>query len=303
VRVDVERVRAAIGPRTRAIIAVHLYGSMVDMGALLALARAHDLAVIEDCAQSHGSVMSGKRAGSMGHVGVFSMHQGKVLTSGEGGAAITSDARLARRMEQLRCDGRRYLDRAPRPGETELREVGEVQGSNYCLSEFQAALLLDGLTRLDEQNERRAANARVLDEMLRALGVVPQARPSSVDEQTVYHYAARCPPHLFAGRSSREIGRALEAELGLWVHPPYPALPKHPLYAPRTKRRYRTSDEHWAALDPARFDVPVAARAHEETVVFHHGALLGDASSDMRAIATAFEKVMRERDQIPMEGM
>jgi len=297
---DVEKVRAAITPRTRAIIAVHLYGSMVDMDALLALARAHDLSVIEDCAQSHGSVQGGKRAGTMGDVGCFSMHQGKVLTSGEGGAAITSDARLFRRMEQLRADGRRYLERQPHVGETQLEETAEVQGSNYCLSEFQAAILLDGLARLEEQNRRRAENARYLGERLAAIGgVIPQARPRSVEEQTYYHYLARCEADAFAGRGSADVSRALEAELGLWVHPPYPALPNHKLYVPRTKRRYRLGEEHWAALDPSRFAVPIAAQAHAECVVFHHAALLG-TKADMDAIADAFAKVKAAADQIPM---
>lgn len=298
---DPSAVCAAITPRTRAVIGVHLYGSMVDLFELMSLTRAHGLPLIEDCAQSHGSIYAGRRAGSLGDIGVFSMHQGKVLTSGEGGAAITSDARLARRMEQLRCDGRRYLERTPRHGETQLQEVGEVQGSNYCLSEFQAALLLDGLSRLEDQHLSRAANARYLDEQLAAIpGVVPVGRPARVEQQTYYQYAVRCEPEAFAGRSSPEISRALEAELGLWVHPPYPALHAHPLYRPRTKRRYRLSPEHWEAIDPRRAHTPVADRANRECVVFHHSALLGERA-DMDVIAEAFRKVQRASSEIPTE--
>ena len=297
---DPRAVRAAITPRTRAVIGVHLYGSMIDLDALLAVTRAHHLALIEDCAQSHGSIYAGRRAGTFGDIGVFSMHQGKVLTSGEGGAAITSDARLARRMEQLRCDGRRYLDRTPRIGETHLVELGEVQGSNYCLSEFQAALLIDGLGRLEDQNRLRAANAKYLDEQLAAIdGVVPIARPARVEQQTYYHYAVRCEPEAFAGRSSVAISKALEAELGLWVHPPYPPLRRHPLYRPQTKRRWRLSSEHWDAIDPNRFHTPVADRANRECVAFHHSALLGERA-DMDVIAEAFAKVRRASREIPL---
>lgn len=298
---DPDAVRAAVTKRTRAVIGVHLYGSMIDLDALLSVTRAHGLALIEDCAQSHGSIYAGKRAGSIGDIGTFSMHQGKVLTSGEGGAAITSDAGLARRMEQLRCDGRRYASRTPRVGETHLREVAEVQGSNYCLSEFQAALLIDGLGRLEAQNSHRAANARYLDEKLAAIpGVVPIARPPRVEQQTYYHYAVRCEPDAFAGRASPAISRALDAELGLWVHPPYAPLPRHPLYRPRTKRRYQLGPEHWEAIDPSRVHTPVADRASRECVVFHHAALLGERA-DMDAIVEAFAKVQRASGEIPIE--
>ncbi len=296
---DLEAVKAAITPRTRAIIAVHLYGSMVDMEPLLGLARAHHLAVIEDCAQSHGSRYAGRAAGTMGEIGIFSMHQGKVLTSGEGGAAITSDPRLYRRLEQLRSDGRRYVDRVPKVGEAQLEEVGEIQGSNFCLSEFQAAVLLDGVSRLEAQNIHRAANAKLLDAKLTALGgLTPQGRPSAVQQQTYYHYLVRCDPGAFAGRNSAAIARALTAELGFTVSPPYPALPRHRLYCPQTKRRFKLDDAHWAALDPSRFSTPVASRAHAECVIFHHSVLLAEAAA-MDAIAEAFAKLQRSPDQIP----
>jgi dTDP-4-amino-4,6-dideoxygalactose transaminase len=299
---DVDAVRAAITPHTRAVIAVHLYGSMVDVGPLAALCRAHGLALIEDCAQSHGSRYAGKNAGTWGDVGVFSMHQGKVLTSGEGGAAITDDPHLYRRMQQLRADGRIYLERTPAQGETQLEEVGEVQGANRTMSDFAAALLLDGLTRLEQQNRTRERNARRLDAMLREIpGVTPQARPALVEQQTYYHYLACCAPEAFAGRSGAAIARALDAELGTWVHPPYPPLPAHPLYRPRSKRRFRIDDQHWAALDPSRFELPRATELHARAVVFHHAALLAEPAQIER-IAQAFAKVQRLAHRIPEEA-
>jgi len=299
---DVSATAAAISPRTRAIIAVHLYGSMVDMAPLRALATRHGLPIIEDCAQSHGSRYGGKHAGTLGEIGVFSMHQGKVLTSGEGGAAITDDARLAARMEQLRADGRRYLQRTPAPGETQLTESCEIQGANRTLSELAAAVLLDGLPRLEAQNRHRERNARYLDrELSKIPGIVPQGRPDQVEAQTHYHYLVRCSPAEFAQRSSRVLGEALSAELGLWVHAPYPALPRHPLYRPHSKRRFMLSDEHWAALDPRRFEVPVAERLHAECVVFHHSALLAEPSA-MSRIVEAFEKVRQAASRLPEES-
>ncbi len=298
---DVNKVREAITPKTRAIIAVHLYGSMVHMDDLLALAREKDLQVIEDCAQSHGSRWNGKNAGTMGHIGCFSMHQGKVMTSGEGGCAITSDPRLFSRMEQLRSDGRRYLpEGVARVGHMQLQELGEVLGCNYCLSEFQAALLIDGLSRLDEQNRHRQENAYYLDAQLEKLGLIPVKRPAQVERQTFYHYMIRSNPADFAGRGSRLLCEALEAELGFWFHPPYPPLSAHPLFKPQTKRRYKLNEEHWAKLDPTKFKTPVAEKAFAENLVFHHSVLLG-TKADMDAIVEGFAKVKKHAADIPLD--
>ena len=111
--------------------------------------RGGGVPLVEDCAQAHGAAWRGARAGALGTVGVFSMQQTKVLTGGEGGAVITDRADLARRLEQLRADGRVFCRTPPRIGELELVEVGEVTGANLAMSEVQAALLLDGLTRLE----------------------------------------------------------------------------------------------------------------------------------------------------------
>lgn len=155
-------VTAAISPKTAAILVVHLYSAMAQMDELTAIAERHGLVIIEDSAQVHGAVWRGRRAGSIGTVGTFSMQQGKVLTCGEGGAVVTSDSHLNRLMEQLRNDGRCYSSEVPEVGHMHLQETGEVIGANRAMSEFQAAVLLDGLERLDEENRLRAANADYL---------------------------------------------------------------------------------------------------------------------------------------------
>lgn len=298
---DTKKIEEAITPRTKAILAVHLYCSMVHMDELLAIANAHNIPVIEDCAQSHGSRWNGKNAGSQGTIGVFSFHQGKPFAAGEGGSAITNDPALYRRLQQLRADSRTWVEKTPKVGHMELDEVGEVQGSNHCLSEFQSAILIDALTRLDDQIKTRQENARYLDEQLLALGgVVPATRPRQVDRQSYYHYMFRCELDAFAGKSNTAIGDALEAELGFWVHPPYSALKYHKLYVPQTKRRWRISDAHWQGINPERFDMPVAAKAHIENLVFHHPVLLG-TKKDMDSIVEAFAKVKKAAHELPGE--
>ena len=299
---DINAVKAAITPRTRAIIAVHLYCSMVDMDALRAVAQAHDIRVIEDCAQSHGSRWGDQNAGTIGDIGVFSFTHGKPLTSGEGGAAITASSALHERLMQLHLDGRRYGTSAPHPGQLghmELEEVGSLLGTNYAMTDFQAALLIDGLSRLDDQNLQRAKNAQQLDQVLEGFdGLRPISRPAGVTAQTYYHYFMHYDPAAFAGRSAAAFSAALSAELGFWCHPSYPPLNKHRLYSPLRKRRYAISPQHVAALDPSRFSLPNAERIHARSIVFHHSMFLGGAEG-MGYIEEALNKLRKYADQIP----
>src|SRR4029450_6289939 len=131
---SVEHTRRALARATRAICVVHLYSSMADMDGYRALAAEAGVPVIEDCAQAHGAVWHHARAGTLGTVGVFSMQQTKVLTAGEGGAVITASAELARRLEQLRADGRVFRRPPLRTGELELAGRGGGLGANRALA-------------------------------------------------------------------------------------------------------------------------------------------------------------------------
>lgn len=291
----------AITGRTRAIIPVHLYCCMADMDKLTMLAREHGLAIIEDCAHVHGASWRGKAAGSLGDLGVFSMQQTKVLTAGEGGAVITSDAALYQRLQRLRTDGRYVIeDHSLRHGDMQLVDDGSVMGANYCMSEFHAAILLEQLDRLDEQNRHRETNARYLDEILEEYGLRAPSRPLQMDKQTYYAYVTRYVPEAFANRPISVVCRALDAELGFPVQQPYKPLNDNPLYRPQTKRRYFTDEQHWEELNPRRFALPNAQQLYEESFTFPHSVLLG-SRRDMEDIAAAVANVSRHADDLPME--
>jgi len=298
-----DAVEAAITAHTRAIIPVHLYCCMADMDALLAIARKHHVAVIEDAAQAHGASWRGHAAGSLGDLGSFSMQQAKVLTAGEGGAVLTKDERLYERLQELRTDSRRLLHiDSIAVGDMQLVESGRVQGSNYCMSEFHAAILLAQLDHLEEQNRHREANGRYLDERLRDLGVRPLCRPAQMDKQTYYAYVARYIPDAFADRPVSVICRALQAELGFPVQETYKPLNNNPLYCPQTKRRYRTSSAYWEKLNPRQFALPHAEQAYHESFVFPHSILLG-TRSDMDDIIEAMARVQSLADTLPYEAV
>jgi dTDP-4-amino-4,6-dideoxygalactose transaminase len=210
---------AALSSRTRAVIPVHFGGSLCRLDAVLDFCHEQGLFLIEDAAHAHGSEWSGKRAGSFGVCGSFSFQNGKVLSAGEGGILITSHADFAERARSVANQGR-----------LEGRDFFEHHrlGTNFRLTAFQAAVLMAQLERLDEQIERRTANA------LRLRTLVPdgeqvwwQTEPPQVNRNSQYLLLGR----VRSGREARDrmCRRLLKA--GVPCTPFYPhTLYQNPLY-------------------------------------------------------------------------
>src|SRR5213078_4514786 len=144
--IDPDLVEAAVTPRTRAIMPVHLGQQMADMDRIMEIARRRDLFVVEDCAHAHGQRWRDRGAGTIGDFGSFSHQSTKILTAGEGGTLATQDELLARRAHSL-IDCGRPKDAA---------EAEYTFGANYRLGELACALLVNGLARFPAQQERRA---------------------------------------------------------------------------------------------------------------------------------------------------
>jgi len=211
-QMDPAALHAAVTPRTRAVIPVHLYGLPVEMERILAVARRHGLAVLEDAAQAHGARRDGVRAGGWGDAAAWSFYPGKNLGAlGDGGAVTTNDPAVAERVRLLRSYG------SPR------RYVHDVKGANSRLDEVQAAALRVKLRYLEEANERRRSVAgrylsglANLEDLGLSLPPVPedaepvwhlfvvrhprrdalQERLTAAGVETLVHYP--CPPHLQA---------------------------------------------------------------------------------------------------------
>ncbi len=178
---DVAQLQAAITPRTRAIVPVHLYGHPADMDPILAIARGAGVVVIEDAAQAHGAEYHGRRAGSMGAMACFSFYPGKNLGAyGEGGMVVTSDAEYARTLRMLRDWG----------AEKKYHHV--MKGYNFRLDGMQGAVLRVKLRHLEAWTEARRRVAGRYDALLAGAGVAtPVAMPWA---RHVYHvYAIRTP--------------------------------------------------------------------------------------------------------------
>jgi len=160
--IDPARVEAAITPRTKAILAVHLYGNLCDMDALFAIAKKHGLHLIEDAAEAIGSVWYGKRAGSMGAFGAFSFHGTKTITTGEGGIFVTNDDALFERVLTLSNHGRAR-------GETRQFWPERI-GHKYKMSNLQAAI---GCAQLERIDELVAGKRRIFERYSKALSNLP----------------------------------------------------------------------------------------------------------------------------------
>lgn len=203
--ISAEHVAGAIGPRTKAVIPVHLMGSTVDLDPILALAREHDLRVIEDTAQAHGADHRGRRVGSIGDIGCFSFYPTKNLGAwGDGGGIVTDDADLAETVRLLRSHGEqpRYHHR--------------MVGTTARLDALQAALLRVKLARLDDRNADRRRIGAALRAGLAGTSVELPA-PAFAGADHVYH--------LFVVRSERRDALRAHLEqrgISSAVHYPYP---------------------------------------------------------------------------------
>jgi dTDP-4-amino-4,6-dideoxygalactose transaminase len=208
---DPEAIGAAITPRTKALVPVHLYGHPAEMDAILEIARKHGLRVIEDCAQAHGATHKGRPVGSMGDAAAFSFYPTKNLGAiGDGGAVVTHDAALAKRARELREYGWRE------------RYVSALPGWNTRLDEIQAAILRVKLKTLAADNARRVALAARYTDQLRGCALtLPQAAP---DTRHVFHlYVVRSPvrERLQAALAERGIGALVHYPVPIHLQPAY----------------------------------------------------------------------------------
>jgi dTDP-4-amino-4,6-dideoxygalactose transaminase len=204
-QVDPDAVAAAVGPRTAAIVAVHLFGQMADVDRLVPLAQRHGLALIEDAAQAHGARLGGRRAGSVGDAAGFSFYPGKNLGAlGDGGAVVSDDTSLMSRIRQLANHGRAEAG----------RYLHDARGRNSRLDTLHAAILAAKLPSLDADNGRRRAMMNRYRERLPTDCVVLAENPLA---ESVHHLAVVQVPD----RASAI--RALDAAgIGWGMHYPVP---------------------------------------------------------------------------------
>ncbi len=278
-----EAVRAAITPRTRAIMPVHLAMRFADMDALLAIAREHKLVIIEDCAHAHGGRFQGRGAGAGGDAGCFSFQESKLMTAGEGGFVMTN---------RLDCyEALQSIINCGRPSLTDQYER-KVLGSNYRLTELQAAMLLGQLDAWPELCPRRTRHAALLS---KALAGLPHVRPlppqPGLERETIYNFVFQYRPT--GPAPSRDLFvAALDAEGvpcdGRFYEPVYQS---DLFYAPPEICPQLVVNRE-QPMDYSRCRCPISERAaYDEAVWLPQFLLIGD-EADVRDVAQAVEKVI-----------
>ncbi len=213
---DIESVRRAITPRTKAIMPVHLYGHPCDMDPLMDIARQHGLKVIEDCAESLGAEYKGTRTGVIGDVGCFSFFANKVITTGEGGMVTGRDPEMKARIELLRDHGM-----------TKTRRYWHVEpGYNYRLTNVQAAIGLAQMEQIDRFLDRRRACVARYQEGLAGLDLaLPVEAPWA---KSIFWLYSLCVP-VGAGISRDALAAKLSAQ-GVDTRPVFPPLHNQPAF-------------------------------------------------------------------------
>src|SRR5262245_676250 len=197
-------VEAAVSPRTKAIIPVHIAGNPADMDSMCTIASRHGLTVIADACQAVGARWGGNLTGSLGDLACFSFQSSKNINSGEGGAITTSDPELLERAWSFKNCGR------TRDGEWYQHDT---LGDNFRMTQFQAAILRAQLTRMEEWAERRAANGAYLCRGLSEIGgLIPQRAYDQVTRHGYHFILTRYEPEAFGGWPRERLIAALRAE-------------------------------------------------------------------------------------------
>jgi dTDP-4-amino-4,6-dideoxygalactose transaminase len=282
-QMDARKIEAAITERTRLILPAHIGGSVVDMDTTLAVAKKHKLPVLEDACQAHLAEWRGRKVSTLGDLGCFSFQASKNLNSGEGGALLTQRPDLMEICRSFQDNGRGKSD----GGFSYVRN-----GCNLRITEFQGALLLEQLTRLEEQSQAREKNAAYLTKQLREIPGITPARMYEGCTRNAYHlYMFRYHRERFGGLPRAAFLKALSAE-GVPCSGGYTPLNKEPFLANTFGSRawQRLYPHEVLASYADRNQCPANDKLCTEAVWFTQTMLLGPRE-DMDQIIAAIRKI------------
>lgn len=293
--IDPQSVRRAITPRTKAILAVNLFGHPAPLAELLAIAQEHNLYLIEDNAQAPLAEENGRLTGTIGHIGIFSLNYHKHIHTGEGGVCVTNDDALALRLQMIRNHAENIVE------PLELTNIANLVGFNYRMTELSAAIGRAQLTKVAHHVGRREASARRLTEGLTGLeGLTPPpVRPGC--RHVYYFWTFRYNADVI-GVSRETFSRALEAE-GF----PHEVGYGRPLYwLPLFQQRIAIGSQGYPfTLSDVRYErgmCPVVERMHTQEVLCFENCLWDMTDEQIDLLIEAVRKVHRQRHLLPVEG-
>ena len=287
--IDPAKMERAITPRTRAIIPVHLFGHPADMDEIMAVAKKHNLKIIEDCAQAPGAIYKSRLVGTIGDCGVFSFQETKNIMTGEGGMLITDDERIAEIARMVRNHGEVILE-----SQTQRTYRSDILGWNYRMTEMEAALGIVQFSKMDELNRRRIELA---DYLAKKLADIDGLTPPVVypDVKHVYHVFAMKYDEARTGISRDKFVKALVAE-GIpfgagYVRPLY----LNPIYHENKPFIY----EHFGKeISYEKGICPVAERLYEKELILTPVCRPPATRDDMSDIVKAIKKILENKEEL-----
>lgn len=285
-QMDARKIESRITPQTLAVVPVHLGGAAADLDAIVPIAKRRKIKLIEDACQAHLGEWTGRKVGSLGDMGCFSFQASKNLNSGEGGALISNDEALFDKAFAFHGNGR------ARSGGTLSLAGYASNGANLRLTEFQAAILMAQMTRLEAQSKRRDENAAYLSKLLGEIpGITPQKLYKGCTRNAWHLFMMRYDPRAFEGLPRAAFLKALRAE-GVDASSGYSPLNKEPfldrvigsrhyqkIYGEKRLKEWREQNQ-----------CPENDKLCAEAVWFTQTMLLGERS-EMDFIAEAIRKV------------
>lgn len=286
--IDPEKIEDAITDKTKAIVPVHIGGCPADMDSILRTAEKHDLFIVEDACQAWGAEWRGRKVGALGDMGTFSFQSSKNITSGEGGIVVTNDRKLYELCWSYHNCGRTVEG---------AWYQHDLLGANLRMTEFQAAILLVQLTRLEEQTKRRNENARYLSKRLSEInGVEPLKKDPRVTRHAYHLYIFKYDAEQFRGLPKDRFVQALRAE-GIPCSGGYKPLYKEKFMLNLVNNRFLVK-EYGEKTDYSRVRLPVTEKmCYDEAVWFYQYMLLG-TKEDMDDIVDAIVKIQEHADEI-----
>ena len=292
---DPAAVEKAINKRTKAIVAVHLFGHPAPMEEILAIAKKHQLYVIEDCAQAPGVKYKEKYVGTLGDVGVFSFNQHKTITTGEGGVVLAKEKEIALKVQLIRNHGEAVVP------DMNFQDVSNTVGWNYRMTELEAAVGIAQFQKLPKLHQHREDLARVLTEGLKKFDWL--TLPTTYDGCTHGYFLYAMRYHSEKLEISREtLIKAIQAE-GVLVGAGYV---KPLYYLPVYQQQIAFGTQGWPFTSIPENErpsykaglCPVSERMHEKELIHTHLCYAPVSELDMKDVIAAFEKVEKSIDEL-----
>jgi perosamine synthetase len=295
-QIDPDKIEAQITPRTKAILPVHILGLPADMIKIMAIARKHNLLVVEDACQAWLAEIDHKKVGTFGQAGCFSFQNSKNIPIGEGGAIVSDDEPFMDRCYSYHNYGNPYGSLIG-----EVNSGTTIMGTKLRMTEYQAAIGLAQLKRFDAQTTKRNLNAAYLSSQIKnTSGILPYKFNQKVTRAAFHLFPFRYKKEEFKGLTRDEFIKALDAE-GIPASSGYTPLNKMPYLADAFKSKNFRLMYPPESLDYRKYmemnQCPANDRLCEEAVWFGQNMLLAE-KSDMDNIAAAIEKIYKNADRI-----